>query len=156
SADWILAVSGGDCSAALLNFSLLVASCAVSVVQVAGIDGWLTWRLSPVASVTPGGPAGVAVGFGAGDGVGVGLAVVGDGLGVGDVVGGGEAPQVTPLTENTVGLGLLPVNEPLNPMFVLPPAASAPFQLWLVTFTFSPDWTRSRSSRWTPAGRRGT
>src|SRR5581483_2180457 len=66
SADWSREVSGGDCSAALLNCSLLVDSCAVRVVQVAGIDGWLTWRLSPVASVTPGGAVGVAVGAGVG------------------------------------------------------------------------------------------
>src|SRR5215472_16551778 len=57
SADCSRDVSGGDCSAELLNCSLLVASCAFSVVQVAGIDGLLTWRLSPVASVTPGGKA---------------------------------------------------------------------------------------------------
>jgi hypothetical protein len=99
-----------------------------------------------VASVTPGGAVGVAVG------AGVGVAVVGDGLGVGDVLGvedvigggevlgGGEAPQVTPLTEKLAGPLLLPVNAPLNPMFVLAPVASAPFQLSLVTVTFSPDW----------------
>jgi len=55
-AAWILEVSGGDDSALLLNCSLLVASCALNVVQAAGTVGWLTVRLSPVASVTPGGP----------------------------------------------------------------------------------------------------
>src|ERR1017187_1587848 len=52
SADWILDVSGGDDSALLLNCSLLVASVALSVLHADGTDGWLTERLSPVASVS--------------------------------------------------------------------------------------------------------
>jgi hypothetical protein len=51
SADWIREVSGGEDSALLLNCSLLVARVALSVVQVAGTDGWATARLSPVARV---------------------------------------------------------------------------------------------------------
>src|ERR1039457_136815 len=50
SADWIRDVSGGEDSALLLNCSLLVARVALSVVQADGTDGWLTERLSPVAS----------------------------------------------------------------------------------------------------------
>jgi hypothetical protein len=49
SADWMREVSGGLDSAELLNWRLLVASDADSVVQVAGMDGWLTERASPVA-----------------------------------------------------------------------------------------------------------
>jgi hypothetical protein len=42
-------VSGGLDSAELLNCRLLAASDADNVVQVAGMDGWLTERGSPVA-----------------------------------------------------------------------------------------------------------
>jgi hypothetical protein len=115
---------------------------------VAGIEGWLTFLLSPVASVTPGGPVGDEVGVGVGVGVGVAVPVgVGDGLGVGEVlalgVGLGDVeplPQAAPFTENAVGLELLPLTDPLNPIVALPPVARAPFQLSLVTVTFSPDW----------------
>jgi hypothetical protein len=42
------------------------------------------------------------------------------------------------LSVNAVGLSLAPVTEPLNPIEVLAPAASAPFQLSLVTVTCVP------------------
>ncbi len=51
SADWMREVSGGLDSAELPNCRLLVASDAVTVAQVAGMDGWLTERVSPVARV---------------------------------------------------------------------------------------------------------
>lgn len=143
SADWMREVSGGVDSSALLNCSLLVASCAVSVWQVAGTDGWLTERLSPVATVTP---EGVGEGVGVvvvGVGVGVGVVGVGVGVDVGDEVDGdgvGEVPVVhdAPFSVNAVGLALVPVTLALKPIGVLAPAASEPFQLSLVTVTCSP------------------
>jgi hypothetical protein len=134
SADWMREVSGGVDSAELLNCSLLVASCALSVWHVAGTEGWETERLSPVASVRPGGGAdegdGDGVGVGVGDAVGEGD---GDGVGEGEdeVVGDGEgepadALHAAPFSVNAVGLSLAPVRAPLNPIGVLPPAASAP------------------------------
>jgi hypothetical protein len=72
-----------------------------------------------------------------GDGVAVGL---GDGVGLGDVVGVGEpVVHAAPFTVKAAGSELDPLNEPLKPIEVLPPVASAPFQLSLVTVTFSPD-----------------
>lgn len=142
SADWMREVSGGVDSSALLNCSLLVASCAVSVWQVAGTLGWLTERLSPVATVTP---EGVGVGVVV-VGVGVGVGVVGVGVGVGvdegevDGDGVGEDPvaHAAPFSVNAVGLALVPVTLALKPIGVLPPGASEPFQLSLVTVTCSP------------------
>jgi hypothetical protein len=114
---------------------------------VAGTAGWLTERLSPVASVTPEGD-GVGEGdvvVGVGVGVGVGLVVVGVGVGVGvDVgevdgegVGEGAVVQAAPLSVNAVGLALVPVTLALKPIGVLAPGASEPFQLSLVTVTCS-------------------
>ncbi len=50
------------------------------------------------------------------------------------------APQVTPLTLNVAGLGLLPVQVPLKPMLVEAPVARLPFQGMLVPVTRVPDW----------------
>jgi hypothetical protein len=49
-----------------------------------------------------------------------------------------DPPHAVPLSVNAAGLVLAPVKEPLNPIEVLPPAASEPFQLSLVTVTCSP------------------
>jgi hypothetical protein len=57
-----------------------------------------------------------------------------------DVVVCAAPPQVTPLTLNEVGLGLLPDQVPWNPMLVEPPLAIAPFQAALVAVTVLPDW----------------
>jgi hypothetical protein len=111
---------------------------------VAGTVGWLTERLSPVATVTP---EGVGVGVVV-VGVGVGVGVVGVGVGVGvgvdvgevdgDGVGEGPVVHAAPFSVNAVGLALVPVTSALKPIGVLAPGASEPFQLSLVTVTCSP------------------
>jgi hypothetical protein len=55
---------------------------------------------------------------------------------VGVVVG--DAPQVTPLTENAVGVGLAAVHVPLKPMPVEAPLATEAFQATLVAVTAVP------------------
>ncbi|GAB3145511.1 hypothetical protein GCM10027161_37830 [Microbispora hainanensis] len=81
---------------------------------------------------------GLGLGLGLGDGLGLGL-----GLGLGDGLGdvpGTTTWQGTPLTAKSVGGGLLPVQEPLNPGCNVPPDATAPFHDSLPATTRLPDW----------------
>src|SRR6185437_2581686 len=61
SAFWIREVSGGLASLPLENCSLLVARLAVRVWQTPGSEGWLTERLSPVATLAACAVAAVSV-----------------------------------------------------------------------------------------------
>jgi hypothetical protein len=137
SADWMREVSGGVCSAVLLNCSLLVASVALSAVHVAGTLGW------PGGG---GGVVGVALGVGDGDaecdadGVGVGVGVADPLVADGD----GAVPplQAAPLRVNAVGSVFVAPDDPVKPIDTLAPVASAPFQLSLATVTFAPLWVQ--------------
>ncbi len=57
-------------------------------------------------------------------------------------------PQVTPLTANVDGTGLLPVHEPLNPMSREAPEARVPFQDAFFAVTFRPFCDQSADHPW--------
>src|SRR4051794_31230089 len=48
--------------------------------------------------------------------------------------------HAVPLSAKSVGAGLDPVQEPLNPSAVLAPLPRLPFQAALTTLTCAPDW----------------
>jgi hypothetical protein len=51
--------------------------------------------------------------------------------------------QAVPLSVNTVGFGLLPGCDPLNPTSTLPPAAIVPFHGAFDTATDAPVWLKT-------------
>jgi hypothetical protein len=57
-------------------------------------------------------------------------------------------PQVTPLSVNEVGLGLLPVCEPLKPKLTEPPVGTLPFQAALVAVTWLPVCVTVADQAW--------
>src|SRR5215510_3268927 len=66
----------------------------------------------------------------------------GAGLPVGPVVGTTEPVHVTLFSEKEAGVGLLPVQAPLKPMFTVTFVPRAEFQLRLAALTFAPLWVQ--------------
>ena len=71
---------------------------------------------------------------------------------VGGVVGGVVVVvppvQVTPLSVNEAGAGLVPDHDPMKPTEALALVASEPFQDALVTVTCGPDWANVPPQPW--------
>ena len=76
---------------------------------------------------------------------------------VGAVLVGGAPPQLTPLTVNAVGFGLLPTHAPLKPIEVEAPVPRLPFQSRLRAVTALPDWVQVADqpccTRWLASGK---